>query len=74
MPLDHASGFEFADIGPAAIECSASADALTVAGLTDRGRETVALAAGARSMGTVSAMVSVPVATGQDSSLPLSAA
>src|SRR5258706_13148184 len=48
----------------------ASADALTVAGLVDRRRET-GLATEERSMATVSAIVVVPVALRQDSSLLL---
>jgi len=46
---------------------------ITVADLVGRGRETAALAAGGRSMGRVSVIVSVPVAR-PDSSLPVSAA
>jgi hypothetical protein len=53
--------------------CCANADALTVAALADRGRDT-ALATDGRSMATVSVIVFVPVASRQDSSLPLSAA
>ena len=61
LPLDHAFGFELADVGPAAIEVQrANADALTVAGL----------ATGWRSMATFSAIVFVAVALLQDSSLP----
>ena len=54
--------------------CAAKTDAETVAGFLDRGRETVALAAGGRSMATVSVISVIPVASRQDSSLPLSAA
>ena len=50
---DHAFGFELADVGPAAIEVRASADALTVAGLATDGRSKVA----------VSAIVFIPVAS-----------
>jgi hypothetical protein len=57
MSLDHAFGFELADVGPAAIRCCANADALTVAGFLDRGRETC-LATDA-----VSLIVFVPVAS-----------
>jgi hypothetical protein len=65
LPLDHAFGFEFSDVGPAAIEVQRQcrrADALTVAGFLDRGRET-GLPTGGRPMVTVSAIVFVPVAS-----------
>jgi hypothetical protein len=51
LPLDHAFGFELADIGPAAIEVHG----MTIAGFLDRGRET-GLATDGRSMETVSAI------------------
>src|SRR5262249_54069262 len=38
LPLDYAFGFELADVGPAAIECRASADTLTEATVLDGGR------------------------------------
>jgi len=40
LPLDHAFGFELADIGPAAMEVQRQCDTLTVTRLADRGRET----------------------------------
>ena len=72
LPLDHAFGFELADVGPAAVKMRANADALTVAGFLDRGRET-GLAAGGRSMVTVSAIVFVPVASRQHTPIAASA-
>ena len=59
LPLDHAFGFELADVGPAAIEVQ-RADALTVARFLDCGRET-GLATDGRSMVMISAIVFVPV-------------
>jgi hypothetical protein len=38
VPLDHAFGFGLADVGPVQSRCSASADALTVVALLERGR------------------------------------
>ena len=59
LPLDHAFGFELADVGPAAIEVQrANADALTVAGLGDRRRMT-----GLATMVTVSVIVFVSFAS-----------
>ena len=39
LPLDHAFGFELADVVRQQSRCTASADALTVAGFLDRDRE-----------------------------------
>jgi hypothetical protein len=58
LSLDHAFGFELADVGPAAIEVLRNADALTVAGFLDRGRG-IGLATGA----TVSVIGVIPVAS-----------
>jgi hypothetical protein len=63
LPLDHAFGFELADVGPAAIEVQRRADALTVAGFLDRGRET-GLATDGRSTVTASLIVFVPLRRG----------
>jgi len=60
LPLDHAFGFELADVGPAAIEVQ-RADALTVARFLDCGRET-GLATDGRSTVPVSVIVFIPVA------------
>ena len=62
LALNYAFGFELADVGPAAIEMQRYADALTVAGFLDLGRET-GLATDERSMATVSAIVFAPVAS-----------
>jgi hypothetical protein len=40
LPLEHAIGFELAEVGPAAIEVLRQFRALTVAGFLDRARET----------------------------------
>ena len=64
LALEHAFGFELADVGPAAIKVQRYADALTVAGFLDRGRGT-GLATGARSMATVSVISVIPVASRQ---------
>ena len=69
LPLDHAFGFELADVGPAAIEVQRQCRRADGRGLPDwvgdgRGRSTV----------MVSGIVFVPAASRQDSSLPLSAA
>ena len=62
LPLDHAFGFELADVGPAAIEVQRQCRRADGRGLADRRRET-GLATGGRSMATVSAIVFVPVAS-----------
>jgi len=56
LPLDNAFGFELTDVGPAAIEVLRQRDALTVAGLLDRGRE-AGLAADGRPVPTALAIV-----------------
>ena len=58
LPLDHAFGFEFADVGPGAIKMRAYADALTIAGFLDRGRET-----GLAKVATVSVISVIPAAS-----------
>ena len=68
LPLDHAFGFELADVDPVQSKCSANADALTVAGFLDRVRET-GLATGA----TVSVISILPVASRQDTPIAASA-
>ena len=60
LPLDHAFGFELADVGPAAIECCASADALMVAGFLDSGRE-AGFATDGLSVEAISAIVLGPI-------------
>jgi hypothetical protein len=62
MPLDHAFGFELADVGPAAIEMQRQCRRADGRGLLDRGRET-GLAMGGRSMVTLSVIVFVPAAS-----------
>ena len=62
LPLDHAFGFELADVGPAAIEVQRQCRRADGRGLSDRGRET-GLATGGRSMVTVSVIVFIPVAS-----------
>ena len=66
LPLDHALGFELADVGPAAIEVQRQCRRADGRGLSDRGRET-GLATDGRSMATGSVIVFIPVASRQDS-------
>jgi hypothetical protein len=62
LPLDHAFGFELADVGPAAIEVQRQCRRADVAGFLDRRRGT-GLATGGRAMATVSVISVIPVTT-----------
>jgi hypothetical protein len=62
LPLDHAFGFELADVGRSAIEVQRQCQCADRLGLLDRSRET-GLVMDGRSMATVSAIVFVPVAS-----------
>ncbi|MGC1564114.1 MAG: hypothetical protein WA820_30290 [Bradyrhizobium sp.] len=63
LPLDHAFGFEPADVGPAAIKVQRQCRrADGVAGFLDRGRER-GVATDGRSVVTVAVIVFVPVAS-----------
>jgi hypothetical protein len=60
LPLNHAFGFELADVVPGCNRGAALADARTVAGFLDRGRET-----GSATSATVSVICVIPVALRQ---------
>jgi hypothetical protein len=74
LPLDHAFRFELANVGPAAIKVLRQCRRANGRGLSGSRSKDRLGAMDGRSVVAVSAIVFVPVASRQDSSLPLSAA